>query len=152
MEFHGINKLNLDAKGRLAMPARLKSKLMEYCNGEMVVTIDVKEKCLLIYPYPEWQDVQRRARALPGMHKKTNRMQRMLIGHAMDVQLDASGRILLPPPLREHAELEKQVVLVGQTNKLELWDDLLWAAYMKRCNEEEQRDEDEPPELREFSW
>ena len=124
--FRGVTNINLDAKGRLAIPARHRDHLMQHCNGEMVVTIDTDEPCLLIYPKPEWEDVQRSLDKLPSLDKAVRRIQRLLIGHATDIQLDGSGRLQLTPPLREYAQLEKKTVMLGQPNKLELWAEDQW--------------------------
>lgn len=124
--FRGVNNINLDAKGRLAIPTRYRDHLLQHCNGEMVVTIDTEERCLLIYPRPEWEDIQRKVEALPSLNPAARRVQRLLIGHATDIQLDGSGRILLPGPLRDYAELDKKTVLLGQGNKLELWSEPHW--------------------------
>ncbi|MFP6806871.1 MAG: division/cell wall cluster transcriptional repressor MraZ [Pseudomonadales bacterium] len=124
--FRGVNNVNLDAKGRLGIPTRYRDLLAEHCNGEMVVTIDTEEKCLLIYPLPEWEDVQRDVENLPSFNLAARRVQRLLIGHATDIPMDGSGRILLTTPLREYAKLEKKAVLLGQGNKLELWSEEIW--------------------------
>ena len=140
--FRGVNNINLDAKGRLAIPTRYRDYLLQHCNGEMVVTIDTDERCLLIYPQPEWEDVQRKLESLPSLNKDARRVQRLLIGHATDIELDNSGRLQLTPPLREFAGLEKKTVMLGQGNKLELWSEAKWV---------ERRDswieEDTPAEL-----
>lgn len=125
--FRGVNHVNLDAKGRLAIPTRYREQLVELCQGEMVVTIDTEERCLLIYPQPAWEDIQRKVEALPSFNVAARRVQRLLIGHATDIALDGSGRILLTPPLREYAELDKKTVLLGQGNKLELWSEEIWS-------------------------
>ncbi len=124
--FRGVNNVNLDAKGRLGIPTRYRELLTNHCNGEMVVTIDTEEKCLLIYPQPEWEGVQRVVEALPSFKPAARRIQRLLIGHATDIPMDASGRILLTPPLRQYAMLEKKAVLLGQGKKLELWSEDVW--------------------------
>ena len=124
--FRGVNNINLDTKGRLAIPVRYRDQLIQHCGGELVVTIDTEEKCLLIYPQPEWEDIQRKVEALPSFNVAVRRVQRLLIGHATDIQMDASGRVLLTPPLREYAELEKKGVLLGQGSKLELWNEAHW--------------------------
>lgn len=126
--FRGVNNVNLDAKGRLAIPTRYRELLANHCNGEMVVTIDTEEKCLLIYPRPEWEDIQRKVEALPSFNVAARRVQRLLIGHATDIPMDGSARILLTPPLREYAQLEKKAVLLGQGNKLELWSEEIWVS------------------------
>ena len=124
--FRGVNNINLDAKGRLAIPTRYRDQLMRHCGGNMVVTIDTQERCLLIYPLPEWGDIQRKVEALPSFNRAARRVQRLLIGHATDILLDASGRLQLTPPLRAFAGLERKTVMLGQGNKLELWSEELW--------------------------
>ena len=115
--FRGVNNINIDVKGRFGVPSRFREFLANHCSGEMVVTIDTEEKCLLIYPRPDWDDIQRRVEELPSFNAVTRRVQRLLIGHATDVQMDASGRVLLSPPLRTYANLEKKGILIGQGKK-----------------------------------
>ena len=123
--FRGVSALNLDIKGRMAMPTKYRQRLMEDCDGKLVVTVD-RDHCLLLYPLPEWEDIERKLVRLPSLNKQARRLQRLLIGHATEVDLDGNGRILLPPPLREFAELDKQVVLIGQGNKFEIWNEDIW--------------------------
>jgi MraZ protein len=89
------------------------------------VTVD-RDHCLLVYPLPEWEHIEQKLVRLPSLNRSARRLQRLLIGHATECQLDGSGRILLPPPLREFAGLEKHTVLIGQGNKFELWDESAW--------------------------
>ena len=124
--FRGVNNINIDIKGRFGVPSRFREFLANHCQGEMVVTIDTEEKCLLIYPRPDWDDIQRRVEDLPSFNAVTRRVQRLLIGHATDVQMDASGRVLLTPPLRAYANLDKKGILIGQGKKMELWDESVW--------------------------
>ena len=124
--FRGVTNINVDVKGRFAIPSRFREFLSAHSGGELVVTIDTEEKCLLIYPRPDWDDIQRRVEALPSFNAITRRVQRLLIGHATDVQMDGSGRVLLPPPLRSYANIEKKGVLIGQGKKMELWDETDW--------------------------
>jgi len=119
--FRGNNEINLDTKGRLAIPARYRDALMAQCQGSLVVTIDIKDKCLFIYPLPEWEKIENQIAALPTFNDTTRRLQRLLIGHARDVELDSSGRILVPPELRKHADIDKKAMLVGQRHRFELW-------------------------------
>lgn len=125
--FRGVNNINLDAKGRLAIPTRYRELLTQHCDGDMVVTIDTEEQCLLIYPLPEWNDIEREVSALPSYNPTTRRIQRLLIGYATDITLDGSGRLLLTQPLRDYAFLEKKCVMLGQGKKLELWSEEHWA-------------------------
>ena len=124
--FRGVNNINIDAKGRIAIPIRYREQLLSHCGGEMVVTIETEERCLLIYPQPDWDDIQRKVEALPSFNVAARRVQRLLIGHATDIQMDNSGRLLLTNPLRDYAQLDKKGVLLGQGRKLELWDENAW--------------------------
>ncbi len=124
--FRGVNALNLDAKGRVAMPTRYRQRLSDTCDSQMVITVDNSDRCLLLYPLQEWEVVERKLQKLPSFNRQARRLQRMLIGHATEVEMDGTGRLLVPPPLREFADLEKRVVLIGQSNKFELWNEELW--------------------------
>ena len=94
--------------------------------ARLVVTIDSRERCLLLYPLTEWEAVQSRLEALSNMKRSARVLQRLLIGHATDVELDSNGRVLLPPMLREFAGMAKKLVLLGQGNKIEIWSEELW--------------------------
>ena len=97
----------------------------------MIVTIDVRERCLLLYPLPEWEVVQRKLESLSNINPEARLLQRLLIGHATDLELDGSGRLLLPGLLRTYAELKKKLVLVGQGNKIEIWAQDKWQESMQ---------------------
>lgn len=124
--FRGLSAVNLDAKGRLAIPMKYRQMLVDLCAGRLVATIDTEERCLLIYPEHEWEIIQAKIEALPSYNPSARRIQRLLIGHATDIELDANGRILLSQPLREYAQLGKETILLGQGKKLELWSKDLW--------------------------
>ncbi|WP_092992319.1 division/cell wall cluster transcriptional repressor MraZ [Thiohalomonas denitrificans] len=124
--FRGVAELNLDTKGRMAIPSRYRERLSERCEGQLVATIDTDERCLLLYPLPEWEAIERKLDALPTFNPQARRVQRLLMGHASDVDMDGNGRLLLPPPLRQYAGLEKRIVLIGQGKKFEIWDEQLW--------------------------
>lgn len=121
--FRGINTVTIDAKGRLSMPSRYRDALD---GGSMVVTIDTEENCLLLYTLAAWLPIENKIQQLPSFNPAARRIQRLLIGHATDVELDGSGRILLPQYLRDYATLDKQAVLIGQGNKFELWSEPVW--------------------------
>lgn len=125
MIFRGINNLALDAKGRMAMPARYRDRLVETSGGRLVVTVD-RDRCLLVYPLHEWEQIEAQLVALPSLNKQARLLQRLLIGHATEVELDTQGRILLPTMLREYASLDKKIVLIGQGKKFEIWDEQIW--------------------------
>lgn len=124
--FRGINAINIDTKGRMAMPMRYRQALDEGASGDVIITIDTEQHCLLLYPLPVWEEIEKKIAALPSFQAATRRIQRLLIGHATEVSLDHHGRILLPPLLREYAHLDKHVMLLGQGNKFEIWDEKLW--------------------------
>ncbi len=123
--FRGANKLTLDAKGRMVMPTRYRERLQERCGGKLVVTVD-KDQCLLIYPLPDWEEVERRLMRLPAFNLQARQLQRLMVGHATDLELDGHGRILLPPNLREFAFLTRDATLIGQGVRFELWDEVRW--------------------------
>ena len=136
--------MSLDAKGRIVLPARYRERLAEICNSQLVVTIDTDQPCLLIYPRNEWESIEEKIEALPSFNPTTRRIQRVLIGHATDVEVDSNGRTLLSNPLREFAKLGRKVVLIGQGKKFELWDEVLWAEHMGECLGD--KDDSEMPE------
>jgi MraZ protein len=123
--FRGANKLTLDVKGRLVMPTRYRERLQERCGGNLVVTVD-KDQCLLIYPLPDWEDIERKLNKLPTLNPQVRRLQRLMIGHATDLELDSHGRLLLPANLREFGQLTRDAMLIGQGLRFELWDEARW--------------------------
>ena len=123
--YRGVNQVALDGKGRLAVPTRYRRALSESCQGALVFTVD-RDECLLLYPLPEWEQVEAQLSALPNLDRQTRRLQRLLLGHATEVVMDSHGRILVPPPLRTFARLDHRTVLIGQGNKFELWDESRW--------------------------
>ncbi|TNC93146.1 division/cell wall cluster transcriptional repressor MraZ [Thalassolituus sp.] len=143
--FRGLNTINLDAKGRLAIPTKYRERLAELCGGHLVVTIDTEERSLLVYPANEWEQIEAQITALPSFNKAARRIQRLLLGHATDVEIDSSGRILLSQALRDYAGLEKETVLIGQGKKLELWSKEAWEEtrdeYLSVVNDESELSE-----------
>jgi MraZ protein len=126
--FRGVQHINMDAKGRLAVPARQRESLLSQCNGQVVITIDTQASCLVAYPLPEWERIEADIQGLPALNPAVKRFQRLVLGYATELELDGSGRVLLPQSLRDYANLEKKLVLVGQGNKLELWSEEQWLA------------------------
>lgn len=126
--FRGASEVSLDAKGRLAMPSRYRDELDSRCAGKMIITVDAVDPCLNIYPLPEWEVIENKLRQMPSLREETRRLYRTLIGSAQDVELDGNGRFLVPPRLRTRAGLDKKVILVGQLNKFQLWDENVWSA------------------------
>ena len=125
----GVSQVSLDAKGRFAVPQRYRDALgageEHSVNARLVMTAD-PSRCLLLYPAAEWLPIEQKLMALSSFNASTRALQRLIVGHADDVEMDAAGRLLVPPALREYASLDKRIVLVGQGNKFEIWDESRW--------------------------
>lgn len=126
--FLGVSTLNLDAKGRLAIPAKHRETLADSCASRVVVTVnpDPENGCLWLYPENEWREVARSLSRLPTMNRANQAIQRLMLGYASELECDAQGRILLSNELREYAGIGKRVALVGQVRKFEIWDIEAW--------------------------
>jgi MraZ protein len=150
--FRGITAVLLDTKGRMAMPARHRAALQQCDANQVVVTIDTESPCLLLYPLSEWELIEQKLQALPSFNRAARRIQRLLIGHATELEFDNSNRLLLPGLLREYAQLDKRVMLVGQGKKIELWDEQQWHAGRSQWLSEEANSANElPDELQSLS-
>lgn len=130
--FRGVSSINLDAKGRLAVPTRYRAELQDSCERQMIVTVALDDRCvgekgcLWLYPLPEWEKLELTISKLPTMDKMTGKLRRFLIGNASECEMDGQGRLLLPEKLRKFAGMEKHIVLVGQLNKFEIWNESDW--------------------------
>lgn len=144
--FRGATKVTLDDKGRMVVPTRYRDHLHERAQGRLVVTVD-RDQCLLLYPLPDWEQIERKLMGLPTLHAQARRLQRLMVGHATDLELDGHGRLLLPPELREFASLERHAMLVGQGNRFELWNDARWAERRAEWLKSEEIATDLPAEL-----
>lgn len=145
--FRGASSLTIDAKGRIVLPVRYRERFAELSNGQVVVTIDADQPCLLIYSLGEWEVVQQKLDSLPSYNKVVKQLQRKMIGYATDLEINDSGRIQLTPPLRGYAHLDKKLMMIGQGNKFELWDEALWE---QQCHAEV--DDEIPDALKEMSF
>ena len=145
--FRGISAINVDSKGRIAVPTRYRQMLEVEGQQKLIVTIDTEQRCLLLYPLNEWEIIEAKVAALPSFNAAARRIQRLLIGHATEIELDNNGRILLPQLLRDHAGLDKQIMLVGQGKKFELWSDKEWEGKRNDWLEQSITAENLPPEL-----
>ena len=134
--FRGSTDISLDGRGRMAMPTRYREKLRERSGGHLVITIARHEPCLQVYAERDWQTVEEGLIELDGDDHEGRRQQQMLIGFAADVELDGNGRVVIPPRLRDYAQLKKKVVVVGQPMRLELWDDQMWDAKVNAWRED----------------
>lgn len=121
----------------MAIPTRIRDELMALCGGRLVVTAHTEDRCLLVYPEPEWLILLPQIEALPSFNKVSQRVKRILIGYANTLELDANGRFLVPPTLRDYANLDKKMMLVGQGKKLELWSEESWLALLEQPADDE---------------
>ena len=134
--FRGANLLNIEAKGRMAMPTKHREDLLTQSSGDLVITAH-PHGCLLIYPKMAWEPIQSKIMALSSFDKKSSALQRLLVGYAEDISLDTAGRLLLSQVLREFAEVDKQAMLVGQGSHFELWDKEAWDQQMQQATKQE---------------
>ena len=137
----------MDAKGRMAIPTKIRESLSSFCDGRIVVTAHTEERCLLVYPESQWLEILPKIESLPSFNKVARRAQRLLIGYATPLEMDGNGRILVPPTLREYAGLEKKLMLVGQGKKFELWSETRWFDWL----DEAEGDEAIPEEMQSLS-
>lgn len=121
----------------MALPTRYRDTLAQRCEGSLVITVH-DDGCLLLYPLPEWEEIERKVMRLPNRARKTRQLQRMLLGRASEVEMDSHGRILIPPRLREFASLGKRVVLAGLGNKFEIWNEENWDQGCENWHAEEE--------------
>jgi MraZ protein len=142
--FRGASKVTLDSKGRMAIPTRYRDGIVSRCAGSLVATMD-GEDCILLYPLAEWEDLERRLMRLSGNKPAIRAFQRRMVGRAAEVEMDSHGRILISKELREFAGLDRQVMLIGQGNKFELWDESRWSDWLAASSSDE--GQELPPEL-----
>ena len=125
---------SIDSKGRLIIPSKLRDSL-----GEHFVITKGMDGCLFLYPENEWEAFEKKLRTLPLTNKKARDFKRFFLGSAVDGEIDKQGRVLLSSSLRTYAGLEKEVVLAGVLDKVEIWSKEAWDA---RTNDIEENIED----------
>jgi MraZ protein len=149
--FTGSHSISMDPKGRMAVPARIRESLVAAAGGDngdrIWMTAHMYERCLLIYSEPEWEPVLAKVQALPAGNEQVRKIQRRFMGQAVNLEMDANGRILVPPTLRDFAGLDKKLMLVGLGNKLELWNEDAWTSLI-----DEPASGDLPTELQTLSF
>ncbi|WP_286235944.1 division/cell wall cluster transcriptional repressor MraZ [Thalassotalea sediminis] len=130
--FRGTNAITLDSKSRITIPTKYREELVADCQGKMVCTVDIQHACLLLYPLPEWEEIELKLCGLSSMNPQERLLQQVLLGNASDCEMDKSGRLLINGPLRNHAGLDKNVMLVGQLKKFEIWSEQAWQSQMQQ--------------------
>jgi MraZ protein len=129
--FLGRFSHNLDAKGRLAIPAKFRGALAD----GLVVTRGI-DRCLSVYPLIAWQILAERISALSISDPDARQFKRMVFAEAMDEELDAQGRIVVPPELRRYAGIEREAIVVGMNTYVEIWDPARWSALSATVEDE----------------
>jgi len=129
--FIGEYNHNLDAKGRLAVPAKFREKLKEGA----VVTRGL-DNCLFLYAKEQWEKLAEKLASLPVSQSKARAFSRLMLAGAMDVECDSQGRINLPEYLRKYATLNKKVIVAGLFDRLEIWDEAAWEEYKTKAEED----------------
>ena len=128
--FQGANQINLDAKGRMAVPTRARDPLTQGNTVKLVLTAH-PDNCLLLYPAPAWEPIRAQVMAFPSLDRQLSIWKRLLVGFAQEVEPDAAGRLLIPPELRDFARITKQVMFVGQGSHVEIRDLEAWKAQLE---------------------
>jgi MraZ protein len=123
--FQGATQVNLDAKGRMAIPTRARDPLTLGGSVKLVLTAH-PDGCLLLYPYPAWEPIRQKVMAFPSLDRQASLWKRLLVGFAEELEPDAAGRLLLSPELRDFAHITRAVMFVGQGSHFEIWDLESW--------------------------
>lgn len=122
----------MDVKGRMGLPTRYHARVLAESEGQFVITVDIREPCLVLYPLPEWEKIEARFDALPSSNPQLAMLKRRILGYATEVSMDSAGRLLISPELRQFASLEKAIVLTGQGKKCEIWSKANWDAVQEK--------------------
>ncbi|WP_066634749.1 division/cell wall cluster transcriptional repressor MraZ [Desulfolucanica intricata] len=128
--FMGEHQHTIDSKGRMIIPARFREGL-----GERFVMTKGLDSCLFVYPMEEWTELEQKMRSLPFTRKDARAFVRFFFSGACECELDKQGRILIPNNLREYAKLEKEVVVIGVSSRVEIWSKAEWESYNKNASD-----------------
>jgi len=124
--FSGASQINVDVKGRLAIPKKYREKIARACEGEIVITLAPTGDHIWLYALPAWEDILRKLMALPSEDEASERYRQILIGSADEVTMDSAGRVLISQGLRKRANIDKETWLIGQGHKFQLWRQETW--------------------------
>jgi len=124
--FRGQFTHSIDAKGRTSLPSRFRDQLTSAGEARLILTPALMDPCIHVFPLRAWEDFEAKVASLPQFDARVVRLRRLYVSAAVDCDLDGQGRVLVPPQLREHARLSKEVVWAGVGNKAELWSRDRW--------------------------
>jgi len=148
--FRGANSINLDSKGRIAVPAKYRPDIAESTESHLIITCDPYDNCLLIFTLEHWQTTEADLQSLSNSKPLHRRLKRIMLSHATEVDMDANGRLLIPGVLRERAKLRKGVMLIGQGKTFQLWDETQWHTLVEEdmaVMSSDELDSDDLPDL-----
>ncbi|HHY36558.1 MAG TPA: division/cell wall cluster transcriptional repressor MraZ [Firmicutes bacterium] len=128
--FMGEYRHTIDSKGRLIIPVKFREGL-----GPSFVATKGLDSCLFLYPREEWSNLEQKLKALPFTRADARAFVRFFFSGATECEMDRQGRILLPPNLREYAGIEKDVVVIGVSNRVEVWSEEGWRAYSSKAEQ-----------------
>lgn len=124
--FSGKYYYTLDPKGRIIIPAPFREIISTNYSLKIYVVNDLFDKCLHLYPQEEWIKIEEKVRQLPKTQEEVKIFMRRVISSAQEIELDKQGRVLIPASHREDADLKSEIVIVGQVEKIDLWDRAEW--------------------------
>ncbi len=150
--FRGRASVALDSKGRMAIPTKYRDTLKEACDGRLIVTRHPEDKCLMLYPLPQWEIKEKILDSAPSLDPRTSQVKRVFIGNAADCEMDGQGRILIPENLRSYAHFQKNLALVGMVEKFEIWDSEKWDDCVDEANNDVVTNLAEVPGLEGFTF
>lgn len=127
--FMGQFQHSLDPKGRLIIPAKFRELL-----GDTFILTKGLDRCLFVYPKDEWAVLEQKLKSLPFTQKDARAFIRFFFSGAVEIEMDKQGRILIPPQLREHARIDRDLVIIGVSNRAEIWSAEEWEAYNKEAS------------------
>lgn len=133
--FTGEFECKLDDKGRLTLPAKVKSKLPEVSGNQLILSLGL-EPCLVLYPMVEYRKIYSRIAAMNEFNEEFRTLQRNFFRRIAEVELDGAGRLLIPKTMSRYAKLEKELVLVGMGNRIELWNAEAYDTFIINDNQE----------------
>ncbi|MGB9698627.1 MAG: division/cell wall cluster transcriptional repressor MraZ [Thermodesulfobacteriota bacterium] len=132
--FRGRFEHTIDAKGRVSIPAKFRELLAEKYDDRLIITNF--DRCLVAYPFEEWRVLEERISSLSLVKKEVKAFQRFFISGAVECPIDKLGRVLIPPSLRDYAQLEKSVIFAGMLKRFEIWSKERWIEEIKRSEED----------------
>ena len=135
--FRGEYKLSLDTKGRLSIPSHYRPLIRQQAKGALILTQCPLDRCLWLYPLPEWELIEQKLNALSDFIPQQRRVKQMMYAYANDCPCDNNYRILIPPALREYANIDKKIALLGQGRRLEIWNEVAWSPRSREWRREE---------------